>query len=138
MCIRDSSLMELYKLSQKVISGGNDRQMMFGEAYNISYADIYDFSSKKQGLKKFMIELGIHHMELDIPWDEPVDEGLWSKIEEYCVNDVIGTEFVFENRKQDFIARQILAELSGLSVNHTTQAHTAKIIFGEDRNPQAA
>lgn len=127
---------ELYHLSQRIINGGNERQALFGEAYNLSYADIYDFSSKKQGLKKFMIELGINHMELDIPWDEPVDESLWGKVEEYCVNDVVATEAVFNNRKQDFIAREILAELSGLSVNHTTQAQTSKIIFGDDKRPQ--
>lgn len=130
------SIEELYHLSDRIINSGNNRDVLFGEAYNLSYADIYDFSSKKQGLKKFQIELGIFHMELDIPWDQPVDEGLWGKVEEYCVNDVIATEAVFNDRKQDFVARQILAELSGLSVNHSTQAHTAKIIFGDDPKPQ--
>lgn len=127
-------LQELYNLSQKIIN--NNDSALFGEAYNISYADIYDFSSKKQGLKKFEIELGLHHMELDIPWDQPVPEDKWDKVVEYCCNDVLATEAVFENRKQDFVARQILAELSGLSVNHTTQQHTAKIIFGDDKRPQ--
>lgn len=131
------SVKELYHLSQKIINTKNNNDVLFGESYNISYADIYDFSSKKQGLKKFMIELGIHHMELDLPWDEPVAEEKWQKVIEYCVNDVRGTEVVFEDRKQDFVARQILAELSGLSVNHTTQNHTAKIIFGEDKYPQS-
>jgi hypothetical protein len=126
---------QLFDLSQKIVN--NDRNHMFGEAYNLSYADIYDFSSKKQGLKKFQLELGIFHVELDIPWDEPVDKSLWSRVEEYCVNDVVSTEAVFNSRKQDYIARQILAELSGLSVNHTTQQHTARIIFGEDKRPQS-
>lgn len=128
-------LEELYNLSQKLIVS-NDRNAMFGEAYNLSYADIYDFSSKKQGLKKFEIELGIHHMELDIPWDQPVPKEKWNLVVDYCVNDVIATEHVFKDRRQDYIARQILAELSGLSVNHTTQQHTAKIIFGDDKKPQ--
>lgn len=127
---------ELYGLSQKIIVGGNNQNVYFGEAYNVSYADIYDFSSKKQGLKKFQIELGIHHMELDIPWDDPVPEELWPKVVEYCVNDVVSTQKVFESRAQDFVARQVLADLSGLSVNHTTQMHTAKIIFGNDKEPQ--
>lgn len=131
------SIEELYFVSQKLINGGNNKDVYFGEAYNISYTDIYDFSSKKQGLKKFMIELGIHHMELDFPWDEPIDESLWPKVVEYCVNDVNATEATFNARKQDFIARQILAELSGLSPNHTTQMHTAKIIFGDNKNPQS-
>jgi hypothetical protein len=129
------SVEAIFELSQKMIME-NDRNVMFGEAYNISYADIYDFSSKKQGLKKFEIELGIIHMELDLPWDQPVDEGMWDKVVDYCANDVIATEAVFESRKQDFVARQILSELSGLSVNNTTQAHTARIIFGNDKNAQ--
>jgi phage/plasmid-associated DNA primase len=132
------SIEELYRVSQKLINAGNNKDVYFGEAYNISYTDIYDFSSKKQGLKRFMIDLDIHHVELDFPWDEPVDEKFWPNVEEYCVNDVNATEKVFEDRKQDFVARQILADLSGLSVNHTTQMHTAKIIFGDDKNPQNA
>jgi len=131
------SLEELFDLSQRIIvDTASKPDALFGEAYNISYADIYDFSSKKQGLKKFQIELGIHHSELDLPWDQPVEEGMWSKVEEYCVNDVISTEAVFEAREQDFVARCILAALSELSVNHTTQQHTARIIFGTDKNPQ--
>jgi hypothetical protein len=132
------SLEELFDLSQRIIfQGTNIQNGLFGEAYNISYADIYDFSSKKQSLKRFQLELGIHHLELDLPWDQDVPEGVWEKVEEYCVNDVVATEAVFESRRQDFVARQILAELSGLSVNHTTQQHTAKIIFGDDKNPQS-
>jgi Family of unknown function (DUF5906) len=130
------SNLQLFDLSQKMINEKN-HHAAFGEAYNLSYTDIYDFSSKKQGLKKFMIELGLNHMELDIPWDKPVPEELWDKVVEYCVNDVLGTEGTWNDRKQDFVARQILAELSGLSVNHTTQNHTARIIFGEDKNPQS-
>lgn len=125
---------ELYYLSQKIINGS--RNSMFLEAYNISYTDIYDFSSKKQSLKKFEIELGIHHKELGLPWDEPVPEERWGEVAEYCKYDVIATEAVFNARKADFEARQILAELSGLSVNDTTQKHTARIIFGSNKKPQ--
>jgi energy-coupling factor transporter ATP-binding protein EcfA2 len=127
---------QIYRLSQKIIEG--NVSSMFGEAYNLSYADIYDFSSKKQGLKKFQIELGVHHMELDFPWDEPVAEKDIPRVVEYCCNDVASTEVVFEARKGDFVARQILADLSGLSINETTAKHTARIIFGEDKNPQRA
>ena len=126
---------QLYELSQKIIS--NRPSAMFGEAYNISYADIYDFSTIKQSLKRFEIDLGIHHMELGIPWDQPVPEELWPLIGEYCANDVIATEATFEDRYADFVARQILADLSGLSVNDTTQRHTAQIIFGNDPKPQS-
>lgn len=127
---------QLYNLSQKIINGSVGS--MFGEAYNLSYADILDFSSKKQGLKKFQIELGIHHQEMDHPWDQPIPPELVDKVVEYCCNDVVSTEVVLKSRRQDLIARQILAELSGLTVNDTTQKHTAKIIFGGDRNPQAS
>jgi energy-coupling factor transporter ATP-binding protein EcfA2 len=126
---------QLYKLSMKIVDEKNTNAM-FGEAYNISYTDIYDFSSKKQGLKKFEIELGIHHMELDLPWTEPVPKELWGKVSDYCANDVVATEAVFEARKADFVARQILANLSGLTVNDTTHKHTQQIVFGQDKNPQ--
>lgn len=125
----------LYKLSDKMING-NDRNASFGEAYNISYTDIWDFSSVKQGLKKFEIDLGLNHLELDFPWSEPVAEEHWPKVVEYCANDVLATEAVFEARKGDFTARQILAELSGLTVNDGTAKHTAKIIFGNEKQPQ--
>lgn len=131
------SVEALFKLSQKMIEE-KDGHAMFGEAYNLSHADIWDFASIKQSLKKWEIELGIHHMELDIPWDQNVPEELWDKVVEYCKNDVRATKAVFENRRQDYVARQILAELSGLSINDTTQKHTARIIFGNDRNPQAS
>jgi hypothetical protein len=126
---------QLFKLSQKMIVD-NNKNAPFAAAYNISYADIWDFSTIKQGLKKFEIDLGLHHLELDLPWEDPVDEKDWPRVVEYCVNDVRATEAVLEDRWDDFRARQILAELSGLEVNDTTQKHTAKIIFGDDKNPQ--
>ena len=124
---------QLFMLSQDIINGRDD--CFFGEAYNLSYTDIYDFSSKKQSLKKFEIELGIHHQELGLPWDKPVPEELWETVAEYCENDVLATEAVFEDRKQDFIAREILADISGLTVNDTTRMHTTKIIFGDVKKP---
>ena len=127
---------QIYKLSQKIIAG--HRNAFFGEAYNVSYTDVYDFSSTKQSLKKWEIELGIHHQELGLPWDEPVPEELWTKVAEYCDNDVIATEAVFNHLKGDWTARQILADLSGLTVNDTTNSHTTRIIFGSNRKPQGA
>lgn len=128
------SNIELYNLSQRIVMGS--RNAMFGEAYNISYTDVYDFSSKKQSLKKFEIELGIHHQELGLPWDQPVEEKLWPKVAAYCDNDVLATEAVFNARKADFVAREILAKLAGMSVNTPTNTLTARIIFGNDRNPK--
>jgi len=125
---------ELYQLSQKIVSGAPN--CMFGEAYNLSYTDIYDFSSKKQSLKKFEIELGIHHQELGLEWDKPVKEELWKTVAEYCVNDVIATEAVFKAREADFLAREILAEIAGGTVNDTTNSLTTRLIFGKNRKPQ--
>lgn len=128
-------IIDIYKLSQRIVSN-DGRNGLFGEAYNLSYTDVYDFSSEKKSLKKFQIELGIHHQELGLPYDQPVPEDKWNLVGEYCDNDVISTEAVFNARKEDFVARQILAELSGLTVNDSTQSHAAKIIFGNDSKPQ--
>lgn len=125
---------QLYALSQKIISGG--RGALFGNAYDLSWTDIYDYSSKKQGLKKWQIELGIFHKENHHPWDEPVPEEFWDEIADYCANDVISTEIVHNHLKADYQAREILAGLSGLTCNDSTQQHAAKIIFGDDKKPQ--
>ncbi len=127
---------QLYHLSQRIIGG--ERTAFFGEAYNVSYTDVYDFSSKKQSLKKFEIELGLHHQELGLPWDEPVPEERWEEVAVYCDNDVIATEAVFHARKSDFLARQILADVAGMTVNDTTNSLTTRIIFGKNRKPQDA
>lgn len=132
---------ELYKLSQSIIAG--HRAAFFSEAYNLSYTDVYDFCTKKQSLKKWEIELGIHHKELGLHWDQPVPEELWVKVAEYCDNDVIATEAVFDARHEDFMARKIQVELvklihgiTDVSVNDTTNTLSTKIIFGRNRKPQ--
>ena len=125
---------QLYDLSQRIING--ETGCFFGKAYDISYTDVYDFSSKKQSLKKFEIELGIHHKELGLPWDKPVPEEKWKEVAEYCDNDVLATEAVFNARKADFTAREILAAVAGMTVNDTTNSLTTRIIFGNDRSPQ--
>jgi energy-coupling factor transporter ATP-binding protein EcfA2 len=137
-CLIGYSNEQIYELSQKIINAkkGENRDAFFGPAYNISYTDVYDFAAKKQSLKKWEIELGIHHQELGLPWDEPVPEDQWIKVAEYCDNDVLATEAVFNHLKGDFTARQILADLAGATVNDTTNSLTTKIIFGNNRNPK--
>lgn len=127
---------QLYVLSQRIIEGS--KNAFFGGAYNLSYTDVYDFASagNKQSLKKWEIELGIHHQECPLPWDQPAPEDQWEMVADYCCNDVISTEAVFNHLKGDWVARQILAELSGLTVNDTTNNHTTRIIFGYDQHPQ--
>lgn len=126
---------QIYALSNQIV---NQHTGFFGEAYNLSYTDIYDFSSKKQSLKKFEIELGIHHQELGLPWDQPVPKSLWDKVAEYCDNDVVATEALFysKDRQADFVAREILADLAGMTVNDTTNSLTTRIIFGREKHPK--
>ena len=172
---------QLYRRSAAIISG--DKTAFFGDAYNLSYTDIYDFSSKKQSLKKFEIELSkkhnermakihkmlkdgytvndvskemdvdtdlitkwlydeannvniIQHKELGLDWNQPVPEEKWIEVAEYCDADVLATEAVWNDRKGDFVARQILADLAGMTVNDTTNTLTTKIIFGGNKTPQ--
>ena len=139
-CLLGYTNEQLYELSQKLVNApkGESNKYLFGEAYNLSYTDVYDFASAghKMSLKKWEVELGIHHQELGLPWDKPVDPSLWEKVAEYCDNDVISTEKVFEHLKGDWTARQILASLAGMSVNDTTNSLTTRIIFGKERNPK--
>lgn len=131
----------LFELSSKIVNSkkGENRDAFFGAAYNISYTDIYDFASaaNKKSLKKFEIELKIHHLELGLPWDKPVPEEKWPTVAKYCDNDVISTEKTFDHLKGDWIARKILADLTGLTVNDTTNTLTTKLIFGDDKAPQS-
>ena len=131
---------QLYDLSQRIINSkkGDRNSGLFGEAYNLSFTDIYDFASasNKKSLKKWEIELGIHHQELGLPWDQPVSEELWETVADYCVNDVTATEALFNHLQADWTARQILADLAGMTVNDTTNSLTTKIIFGNNRKPQ--
>lgn len=144
---------QLYKLSQNII---NNRGGLFGEAYNLSYTDIYDFANgdNKTSLKKLEIKMGILHDELGIPWDKPVphwalyenghyipvEEGtknaidLWDRVAEYCCHDVEATEKAFDFLEADWTSRQILADLTGMTVNDTTNSLTTRLIFGNDRN----
>ena len=126
---------ELFDLSTRIIAG--DKTAFFGDAYNLSYTDILDFSSEKKGLKKFEIELGIHHKELGYPWDQPLPKDKWEEAAEYCENDVLATEAVFNARESDFVAREILADIAGMTVNDTTNSLTTRIIFGKERSPQS-
>ena len=130
----------LYYISQKLVTSDkkseNTKNYTFGAAYNLSYTDIYDFASKKQSLKKWEIEMGIHHQELGLPWDQPAPKELWEKVADYCVNDVVATEALFHNRKADWETRKLLADLSGLTVNDPNRKHITRILVGDEKNPK--
>lgn len=123
---------ELYRLSQRIIVD-NDDKAKFGAAWALSYADVYDFSVKKQGLKKWEIELGVPHVEMDIPWDQPVPDSKIDQVVEYCCNDVRALEEVWNHLQGDFAARQVLADMSSLTVNNSTRQHVMRILFGNDQ-----
>jgi hypothetical protein len=128
------SIKQIYELSKKIVN--KEGETGLHESKKISYTDVYDFSNTKQGLKKWEIELNIHHQELGLDWNEDVPEELWELVADYCCNDVVSTEVVFNHLQADWIARQTLAKLSGLTVNDKTNAHTTKILFGKNKNPQ--
>lgn len=135
------SIERLYDLSTRLVNKKTERGACFGEAFNLSYTDVYDFAAKKQSLKKWEIELGIHHKELGLPWDKPVPEELWPKVAEYCDNDVLATEAAFDHLSADWTARNILvalcrAEGVKATVNDTTNSLVAKIVFGNDKHPR--
>jgi hypothetical protein len=135
---------QLYDLSQNIINAKSKLNGgMFQEAYNLSYTDIYDYASKKQSLKKWEIDLGLHHQELGLPWDQPVPESKWAMVSAYCDNDVISTEAVWNATQEDFEAREILATIANTlcpsihsTVNDTTNQLTGRIIFRGNKKPQ--
>lgn len=156
---------QLYNLSMKIINAqkGDKNNGLFREAFNISYSDVYDFCVDKKSLKKWEIQLSneandpnsnmddetreickaIRHHELGLPWDQPVPEELWEQVAEYCDDDVLATEAVFNARQADFIARQIqvalVEQMHGIkaSVNDTTNTLSIKIVFGNNKKPQS-
>ena len=56
---------------------------------------------------------------------------------EYCDNDVLATEAVFNHLSADWTARRILADIADMTVNDTTNSLTTRIIFDRVRNPQS-
>ena len=128
------SLHDLWQLSQDIIV--NDKRTTFQrDAEHVFDIDIYDYSTNKQSLKKWEIQLGIPHMEMAVDWNEDIPEELWPKLAEYCKNDVLATEAVFEETQGDFKAHEILAELSDMPLISTTNQMTTKIIFGNEKEP---
>lgn len=124
----------LYRQSQRIIHDKNAGSGMYGGAYELSYTDIYDYSNagNKKSLGKWEVDLGITYDEFELPWDQPVPEDMWERTAEYCGNDVLATEAVFIATEQDYNSRKILASISGLSMNATSNQHTTAMIFEGD------
>ena len=135
---------EMYNLSKSLITGDSHG---FAGARELSYADEYDYIVDKHSLKWWEIEMArvarlkgqpspVKHDEFEYDFDQPLTEEQWKRCLDYCANDVIGTEELFKHRFDDYQARLMMAELSGLSVNSPGRAHAAAILFGNDPRPQ--
>lgn len=136
----------LYDISYRMINL-HDPNAKYGVAYNISKWDVYEYckaAGKRQGLKMWEIELGQSHMEMGIPWDQPAPKERWNDIIEYCKNDVLATEAVFDATKGFRLAREfqvnLVKALHGSSIkvstNDTANTLSKRAIFGMDKNPQ--
>lgn len=123
---------EVFCKSAEIVSANKGEFKGYRDAKLIGYADIFDILADKKSLKKWEIELGIDHVENEHPWDLPIPEYYWDEIMDYCANDVIATEAVWDANKTKIIARQMLSDLSGLSYATSTNNHTKQIIFGNE------
>ena len=131
---------EICQLSHRIISSSDRRENVPAGWYiakDLSYSDTLDVSSQKKGLKKIEIEMHIPHKEMEIDWSKPLPKEEWERLAQYCENDVLATEAYFLSKEfqSDFKARQILANLTGMTVNDSTNNLTAQLIFGSIKEP---
>lgn len=132
---------DLWELSRDIIVNDN-RSSFQRDAEHVFEIDIYDYSTNKQSLKKWEIQLeqegkltDIAHMEMNVDWNEDIPEEQWDELARYCENDVIATEAVFEATQEDFKAREIMCELTDMPLITTTNQLSAKYIFGNVKEP---
>lgn len=126
---------QIFQLSQNIIVHG--KRTPFYEAKDLSYTDTLDVSSSKKSLKKIEIEMHIPHKEMEIDWTKELPEEEWERLAKYCENDVLATEAYFMSKEwqSDFKARKILAALTGMTENDSTNNLTAQLIFGDIKEP---
>lgn len=124
---------ELYSESQKLISKDPvlNKQAKFYQARKLFFADTYEYPVNKQKLKLWEIELGLTHLEWDKPFEWPVPDCELQDYVNYCKNDVVSLEAVFEATQADFIAKEMLADLAGGSVIDTTNSLSTKFVKGD-------
>ena len=135
------SLHDLWQLSHDIIA--EDKRNNFSrDAEHVFAIDIYDYSTNKQSLKKWEVQLSQEgklpndaHLEMNVDWNEPIPEEMWPELARYCERDVIATEAVFEATQEDFKAREIMCELTDMPLITTTNQLSAKYIFGDVREP---
>ena len=73
---------------------------------------------------------------MSIPWDQACPKELWPTVVEYCKNDVLATEAVFDKCQGDFLARKALAKLSGLTLMDTNRKHIIHTLVGDEKSPK--
>ena len=135
------SLYDCWQLSHDIIV--EDKRNNFSrDAEHVFEIDIYDYSTNKQSLKKWEIQLEQEdklppdaHMEMNVNWNEEIPEELWPTLAEYCEHDVLATEAVFYATQEDFKAREIMCELTDMPLITTTNQLSAAYIFGNVREP---
>ena len=125
---------EVYKTSKGIVTEGALKHG-FMDAYGYDYADPYDISTKKQGLKDWEYELGTSHVENQYPWDEDLPTEHWDEVDEYCGNDVMALKAVWKAIATDIDVRKFLCDLSGLKMINTNRQHITKFIFKGNKKP---
>ena len=132
---------ELFILSTTIINGTPEesRKAKFPIANNMGYADTLDFpaAGNRKGLKKWEIEFGYTHIEWNRPWTWAVPKDKWTEFGDYCENDVVSCEMVFDYLQDDWDARVMLSEISGLTAYDTTNRHTTEILTHDIPDPQS-
>ena len=139
------SVSEIFEQSTDLVTNGNNNGI-YPNAYQLAYADLYDLIPDKKSLKKWEVEMGIKHNELDVDWEATVEENakrLGMSVQEfidltaeYNRDDVDATEKLLDYRWADFEARKMLASLTDKPVSTTTNNLSAAFIFGDDKRPQ--
>lgn len=119
---------QLYGVSNTIINGKGSSGLAFA-AHDLSYADIFDFATKKQSLKAWEVELGLPYDEVELDWTAPLPEDSIQRVAAYNRNDVSATAFLFDKLQDEFDVRLALSQLSGLPVNRTGNAHATAIIY---------
>ena len=132
---------DCWQLSHDIIAD-DKRNNFTRDAEHVFEIDIFDYCTNKQSLKKWEIQLEQEgklppnsHMEMNVDWNEEIPEEMWPTLAEYCHHDVLATEAVFEATQEDFMARQIMCELTDMPLITTTNQLSAKYIFGNVKEP---
>lgn len=130
---KGATLLKCFEMSDQIVHSKKGELISAKDpsAYSVSYTDIFDYSTVKQSLKKWEIQLHLPHEEFNGKWNEPLPESRWEECAHYCTNDVLATEAVWNATQKDFKARCMIAELAGMTPNDSTNTISTTIVFGK-------